>query len=904
MNIADLLGDVFSENCPCGGGTATFEKRRTRILAEYNRRLEFCRERIQAWHRAGGGGREVVRALTETTDTLLRALLMEVSPGRQERDKASGLALIAIGGYGRGELNPRSDIDLMFCHDSRNRETALVIAERMLYLLWDMGLDVASCVRTCEDCLELSRQDLTIRTSLLDSRFLDGDPLHFRYYEKKVMEPIRRFDGAGFIRDKLAESEARQRKYGSSVYLLEPNIKEGKGGLRELHTALWVAKVKYKIRSGNELVHKGIVSETELADIEGAFDYLWHIRNELHYLLRRKSDQIQFAHQERIAHFLGYRDQKHALAVEQFMKDYYTRAAHVVDITSALVAKATDLADPPKTLFGLRRPRHLDEHFYVLHGVLRTSRPEAFSGNPLLMLQAFRHSQHQDVELSFQLQEIIRDHVAQINDRGRRSREMGRLFLDILRAPRGVAKILREMHRLHFLHHFIPEFGGIFCMVQHDAYHIYTVDIHSLFSVEELVRLWRGEYAEQQPLLTEVAGQIEKRELLLLAALLHDVGKGEGSGHAEKGAEMIPTIARRLGLGREDAQRLEFLVRNHLLMAHIAQRRDLNDEKMIHDFAGLMGMSENLKMLYLLTFADLKAVGPDVWTPWKGLLLSELYRKTFSVLEKGNFPHEKRSEKVQHRKRQVVEMLADEFGERSVREELKQLETRYFLEHGAGEIGNHLRVLFSRGERSLAMRADPVPGTNHTRLIISTLDVPGLFSKIAGVLAAGRINILGAQIYTLKNGVALDILQVDGGNGRPVSNPEKWARIEKRLATVIEGREQVDALVAKSRAAAACCPLLPPRRHPDRVEIDNEVSEHYTVLDVYTRDRVGLLYDITRTLSEMNLTIGVSKISTKVDQVADTFYVKDIFGSKITQAEKLAELEKRVLAAVGYDHDS
>ena len=587
------------------------------------------------------------------------------------------------------------------------------------------------------------------------------------------------------------------------------------------------------------------------------------------------------------------------LAVEQFMRDYYTHAAHVVDITSALIAKATDLMEPTKTLFGFRQPRHLDPHFYVLQGELRTSREEAFGDDPLLLIKAFRHSQHQEVELSYQLQKIIRQHVGRINDRVRRSREMGRFFLDILRSPKRVVKTLREMHRLHFLNHFIPEFAEIFCMVQHDAYHIYTVDIHSLFSVEELIRLWEGEYAVQQPLLTEVARSVEKRELLLLAALLHDVGKGEGAGHAEKGAHMIPTIARRLELRKEDAQRLEFLVRHHLLMAHIAQRRDLNDDKMIQDFAHLMGMSENLRMLFLLTFADLKAVGPEVWTPWKGFLLDELYRKTFSILERGNFPQEKRSEKVQHRKRQVIDMLAGEFGERLVREELKHLETRYLLEHSAEEMCEHLRVLFSRGEGTLAMKADPVPGTNHTRLIISTLDIPGLFSMIAGVLTAGWINILGAQIYTLKNGVALDILQVDGGNGRPVDNPERWERIEKTMGAVIEGREKVEKLVARNRVAASYRQSSRPRRFPDRVDIDNEVSDNYTVLDIYTSDRVGLLYDITKSLSQMNLTIGVSKISTKVDQVADTFYVKDIFGYKITRPEKVAELREKLLAAVG-----
>ncbi|MBN1142418.1 MAG: [protein-PII] uridylyltransferase [Deltaproteobacteria bacterium] len=895
MNVAELLDGVFPGSGAPLAATEPFEQRRQRLLDDYGRRLEICRERIQAWHRCGASGREVVGALTKTTDALIRSLFREVSPRPPE---PPGISLIALGGYGRGELNPRSDIDLMFCHDRRRRTASEEIAQRILYLLWDLGFDVGSSVRTCEDCLEMSRQDLTIRTSLLDSRFLAGDPGFFKEYERIVLVQVGSIDSRQFVRDKLAESETRQRKFGSSVYLLEPNIKEGKGGLRELHTAFWVAKVHYKVRSPHELIHKGVLSERGLMEIEAAFDYLWRIRNELHYLRQRKCDQLQFPDQERISKFLGYQDRKNALAVEQFMRDYYTHAAHVIELAAALTASAADLPQGLKFRFGFRTPRPLDEYFFVQQGELRAFRGEVFSENPVLLLQAFRHSQHQGVKLSFQLEKIVRDQVDRITDRWRRSREMGRLFLEILRAPKGVSETLREMHRLHFLHHFIPEMANIFCMVQHDAYHIYTVDIHSLFAVEELARLWRGDYAGVYPFLTEVSKGVEKRELLLLAALLHDVGKGEGSNHAEKGARMIPTIARRLGLGKEDGRRLEFLVRHHLLMAHIAQRRDLNDGKMIQDFARLMGMSENLKMLFLLTFADLKAVGPEVWTPWKSYLLAELYEKAFNILEKGDFFQEKNSEKVLLRKRRVLEILAEEFGERAVKEALKYLETRYFLGHGTTEITAHLRVLLSRGEKTLAMKAEPVPGTEQTRLILSTLDLPGLFSMIAGVLAAVRINILGAHIYTLGNGVALDILQVDGG-GRAIEDPRKLERVQANLTAALEGRVRVEDLVAKSRTGHGSFQPAVPQRFPDRIEIDNDVSTHYTVVDIYAHDRVGLLYDITRTLAAMNLSIGVSRISTKVDQAADTFYVKDIFGHKITLPEKLAELKEKLLTVLG-----
>ena len=418
-------------------------------------------------------------------------------------------------------------------------------------------------------------------------------------------------------------------------------------------------------------------------------------------------------------------------------------------------------------------------------------------------------------------------------------------FLEILRQPKGLARTLRDMHHLQFLNRFIPEFGRIYCKVQHDAYHIYTVDIHSIFAVEEIAKLWLGDYREKKPLLTQVAKDIEKRELLLLAVLLHDIGKGEGKDHSNKGADMVPTIARRLGLNKEDSLRLEFLVRNHLVMAHISQRRDLHDDKLIIQFARSMGMSENLKMLFLLTFADIKAVGPDVWSEWKGLLLQELYEKTYEILERGNFQLEKRSEKLRNRKRKVVERLADEYDPKQVKDLLATLGTRYLLSYHSVTIAEHLRVVLGRGERTLALKVEQDAEADYTQVTISTLDIPGLFSKIAGVMAANGINILGAQIFTTGNGVALDILQVRSPGGERITSTDKWDRFEADLTAVIEGRERVDDLV-KKRHRPAFLPERPRPRYPNRVEVDNEISEEYTVIDIYAHDQVGLLYRITR----------------------------------------------------------
>ncbi len=876
-----------------------YDERRRLLLQAARGYLAHHQEVIRERHRAGAEGRLIVGSLTSLIDTLLRNLYRSVCIDLPDQG-AGSCALIAIGGYGRGELNPRSDIDVMFFYGGKEKKLAEQISERMLYLLWDLGLEVGYSVRAARDCLEMAEKDITARTALLDARLLVGDEGLYRAFETEVLTSVLGKNSQAFIREKLTEHTRRLQKYGSSVYLLEPNIKEGEGGLRDLHTAVWIARVKYKARTFRDLVIKAVLTEREAQQFEEAFDYLWRIRNELHYLSGRKNDQIHFDQQEQIARFLGYRDTRETPAVEQFMQDYYSHATRVEHLASSLISKSTQQEVSKNRILGYLTRRTVDDGFYVLRGELRAVRDDLFAQDPAKMMTAFLLAQRHQVRMAVSLKGMIRANLHRINDKVRRSKAMAEGFLEILRQGGGVGESLRLMHHLQFLNHFLPEFDRIYCKVQHDAYHIYTVDMHSLFAVEEICKLWRGEYAAKKPVLTKVANDIEKRELLLLAVLLHDIGKGEGKDHCNKGADLVPTISRRLGLGREDSLRLEFLVRNHLQMAHISQRRDLHDDKLIVQFARSMGMSENLKMLFLLTFADIKAVGPDVWSEWKGLLLQELYEKAHEVLERGDFRLEKRSEKVRNRKRKVVELLGDEFGERVVKDLLRTMGTRYLLSHRSAEITAHVRLLLSRSDRTLAMQVEHEPAGEYSQVTITTLDIPGLFSKITGVMAASGINILGAQINTTSNGVVLDTLQVRTPGGDMITDPEKWRQVEQMLTAVIEGRERVDELVRR-RHRPTLIAGRPRPIFPSRVEIDNEVSDQYSVIDIYAHDKIGLLYQITKTLKDLGLYIGVSKISTKVDQVADTFYVQDIFGQKITAPEKLAEIRTRLLESLEQD---
>ena len=878
----------------------SFDELRPVIFDNCKRFISDSHAEIRRHHQEGAGGKEIVNLLAAMMDEMICALFRGVltTLPQQQRSLAEHLTLVAVGGYGRGELNPYSDVDLMFLHDgSQPAELIESFAQKLLYFLWDLRLDVGYSVRTPGDCVEMAAADVTVKTALMDHRFLVGHTVLFDTLRKVMATQIMPKSSDKFIKEKVAEMKRRRDKYGATIYLLEPNIKEGEGGLRDLQTALWVAQAKFKISQPRELVIKGVLSEEELEVYSDALDHLWRMRNEMHFHTRRKTDQINFDLQVHLAAFLGYTDRGKVLAVEDFMRDYYRHAARVEHFASTLVSRCVWRDEGALRILGYFVRRPVGSGCFVLKGELIVPDERMVEKNPAMLMQIFELAQKHKVTLNIRVKWLIRRSLHLINDKFRRSREVNQSFLNILRAERGVADTLRLMHHLEFLNEYLPEFEHIYCKVQHDLYHIYTVDIHTLFAVEQIEQILNGELAATLALPCEVARQIGKRELLILAVLFHDIGKGEGGGHAEKGAAMIPTIARRIGLSKEDSERLEFLVRMHLLFAHIAQRRDLSDEKMILQFARQMETSENLKMLFLLTVADVRAVGSDVWTNWKALLLNELYDKAFNVLERGDFKLEASSERARTIRRKVREMVEYDILATVAREELRTLPTRYLLSTPLSVIAGHLRLLISLAGRDLVMQHQHEPESDSSSFTICTYDMPGLFAKLTGVMAANGINILGAQIFTSSKGKALDILQVNSAQGLPITDESRWEKLEADMTAVIHGQANVAELVEK-RQRPTLLAAKEARRFPTRVEFDNEVSEDYTVIDIYAHDKVGLLYLITSTLTTLGLYIGVSKISTKVDQVADVFYVRDIFGHKITSDEKLAEIKSVLTTAI------
>ena len=891
-DVEGSIPEVFSPHLLAEA--ADYETCRDSLLEASRIFLDSQLQRIHHFNDQGASGSQIVIELTAVFDQLNNGIYSAVSADLSEEDIAS-CALIALGGYGRAEMNPRSDLDLMFYYEPSGKDAARIISDRMLYLLWDLRLDVGYSVRSSESCLEES-QDSTVRSALLDARHISGNPEVFNSFYQVVGRTMLNREPQKFIKLKLEERTARKKKYGSSVYLLEPNLKEGEGGLRELQEALWIARVKFKSSGIKELLVKGVITGQDLNEYSQALDYLWKIRNFLHFNGQRKSDQLTFDLQQQLAIAFGYKENRRASAVEQFMQVYYAHAFQVEHLSTKFILNATQpLSSSRKNGFNFLAKRNLGDGFYIIRGELRAKVDQQLLDDPVLMMIAFELAQKHEVSLCLELKQLIRDNTHLINDKIRRSSRINNSFMNILRHPKGISNILRKMHHLQFLSAFIPEYEKIYCRVQFDLYHIYTVDIHTLFAIEKMENLWAGDYAKDHPLLTEVADNIEKRELLLLAILFHDIGKGSGKDHSIRGAEMIPTIARRLRLNREDSQRLQFLVLNHLKMAHISQRRDLQDFKMIAQFAQLMGMSETLRMLYLLTFADIKAVGPDVWTEWKGSLLRELYEKAYDALEKNEFYQEKRSEKARNRKRSIRKDLLEDFSESKVNKVINSLNTRYLMSYRPKEIIPHLRLALGRGKKTLAMHIEHNQELDFTEVTLATIDSPGLFSQIAGVMAAHSINILGAQVHTRKTGAVLDVLQVNSAIGSVVDKPQKWHRVEADLTKVLSGQVFVEDLFDKSQKPDYLNASIVRSQRSNQVEIDNEVSDLYTVIDIFAQDKVGLLYDITRTLNELGLYIAVSKIATKVDQVADVFYVSDIFGQKITDLTKLDEVRTTML---------
>jgi [protein-PII] uridylyltransferase len=853
------------------------------------------REVLYERHRSGAGGLEIVSAWSTVMDHLIRHLYAALHAECAGRfgDGQQGFALVAQGGYGRGELNPQSDIDLLFLFPRRVSPFIESLTERMQHTLWDAGMEPGHATRSVAECIRLAESDMRVRTALLDARFLCGDFALYREFEKKVEPRLLKAGIGRFIREKLEESRARHAQYGGSVYLLEPEVKEGEGGLRDIQTARWIARAKVKARDLEALTLSGLVSAAEIARLKESQDFLLRVRNELHFSTGRHQDQLTFEQQEHVSAALGFQGEEGLRGVEVFMRTYYLHAGQISRLSTLIIHRVTQ---SDKSRFGAAYVfgRTLRDGIRLSNGSIAVTRPDVLRDHPENVVRIFADAQKHGARLSHETRELLRGNLDLIDDDFRRSAKANLPFFDILKWKESVYETLADMHRSGVLGALIPEFGRLLCMVLHDAYHIYTVDQHSLHLVKEVERLRAGAYAESLPQLTQLGREAEKIELLYLGMMFHDICKGFGGGHSEIGARMVRPIARRMRLNADDGALVEFLVRHHLLMTHTAFRRDLEDPKTIFDFARTMGSVNNLKMLYLLTFADVKAVGPEVWNPWKASLLAELYVKALNLLEEAEKGEVERPDLLAALRRvqaRVRRLLAKDSPEAEVERFIEAMPERYFLSTPEADIPAHFALMNRlEGEKAEVM-VEHFPERDCTSVVICCQDRPGLFASITGAFTALQLDILNARIFTAADGRILDVFRISHhGRSELVMAEQKWSRFRLALEGILAGRIDVAALVASSKPSQFLRRRAP--KVSTAVHIDNEASDDFTIVEIFTEDRIGVLFTITYSLHRLGLSIHVAKISTNVDQVADVFYVTDERGSKIIDAAAVETIRR------------
>ena len=855
-------------------------------------RLEFFRQTLtqgfdslKVRHAEGASGQESVRAHARLMDDVIFSLtrLIAADAARARLD-ATPLVVVALGGYGRSELHPLSDIDLMVVYAGELSPYVQRTMQELLYSLWDLGLQVGHSLRSLDDCVAMARTDFPSRTSMQEARFLTGDRRLFARFRRVLRENVYRRDFAQFLETTLGERDQRYRRYGASPYIGEPNVKESAGGLRDVHTAMWLGAAKFGARTLRELADKGLITPREQAATDAALTFLWRVRNELHFFSGHKNDVLGRDLQPRIAKNLGYENDDTSLGVERFMRDYYLHARVIHRVSRRLIARCQETLSRRGSAEGRQRQQALADGLVFFDGQLHLADrdPGPLRAEPSRLMKVFWHLHRLGCELSLDLERALEDSLYLVDGGFQRSPAVRALFLDICRTWGRAAQTFSEMHELGLLGRYLPEFGALTCLVQYDVYHKFSADQHSLLAVEHLEALAPGQSAESEGA-AQVLHEVEKPELLMLGMLLHDVGKAKGHGHVAKGIPLIRELVVRMGLEPDDGAVVEFLVAHHLTLSHIAQRRDIDDPKTVADLAAIAGDPQRLKMLYLLTWADMRAVGPGVLTPWQAAILHELYKRALVRLTGGRAERPSRP--------QLAERLRVAAGgeqpAQAVKAHLAMMSDRYVATTGVPRMAEHLRMLHQLSNTSVVTELFHHPDLRSSDLVVVTRDLPGLFALIAGTLASQGVNIISAQIHTRADGIAIDTFQVNEATGDAVTSPATWARTLDAFRAVLTGDAQVATLLEKRRAAGRATTLA---GGPAKITLDNHLSDDYTVLEVKCPDRLGLLYLVTRTLAALGLDIATARIATEIDQAVDTFYVHDGRGGKIEDPDALGRV--------------
>jgi [protein-PII] uridylyltransferase len=873
-------------------------------------------------HRAGGSGQTVVRLQSAAMDRIVVALWERALAEAGKDRPASPVSLLALGGYGRRDLAPFSDVDLLVLHRDREPDAFVQAAsERFLYALWDLRLEVGYGVRDLKACDQLASEDHTARTALLDLRYIAGDRTLFRELEREELHGLSQAKVDKFLADKIEEMRSRRDRFGDSLYLLEPNVKESEGGLRDLQSALWLARVRFKVAGLTELLARALLPERDIRDMRRARDFLWRVRNEMHYLAGRKWDQLTFDVQPQVAEALGYADGEHRSGVEEFMRHYYLAAKTVLVACDAIVDRCLEpvnqmgwrMVPPPAATLGAEKPvpvlrgqppRAADRflpggELKVFRGRLSVVEKDVLRRSPAALVRLFATADRERLDLYPYARDLAAQAAEELTPEAAADPELNQELLACFTRPGTHGRFLTVMHELGVLPKVIPEFARITARRQIDVYHVYTVDVHTLFAVRRLLALRCGDVKEEE--LTELMQRMQRPLALYLGTLFHDIGKGSGKDHSMRGAQIAAEACVRMGVDPADAADIEWLVLKHLRMAAIAQRRDLSDPDLIHAFAEEVGTLDRLEKLYLLTYADIATVGPRTWTDWKARLLRELFHKAREVLRGGERRPSPGTAESEGRELVLGALQQRGWGVRVDDHDrfVAAMPARYFITVPPGLAPRHLRLLAFGRERALATSTRHRPDLGHTEVALTAKDRPGLLATIAGVLAAHRIDIQHAEVFSSPPdpalgwlaGRALDVFELRGPEEGPVA-PSRWRAARADLSRVLAGEESLDALMAR-RLRASTLPQKPLPRVATKIVIDNDAARGHSVVDVFTADRVGLLHALSRTFFDLGLTVDLARITTEGHRAADAFYVRTADGGRLE-----GELASRVVAAL------
>ncbi|MGG7567041.1 [protein-PII] uridylyltransferase [Rhodovulum sp. DZ06] len=870
-----------------------------RILREA---LEAGRARVaDALEEAPASGPAASRSIAWVTDETVRATIeiaqrwLAPNPSPTEGEK---IAVLAVGGYGRFEMAPFSDVDLLFLTPWKSTGWVEKLVENVLYLLWDLRLKVGHSVRTIDDCIRLAREDITIRTALLENRFISGQKALAKELDQRLWSELFEKTGPEFVEAKLDERAQRHARHGGSRYLLEPNVKEGKGGLRDLQTLFWIAKYLYHATGPEDLVEKGFFTEDEMHIFGEAEAFLWTVRCHLHINSGRANEQLTFDQQVEVAKRLGFEDEGGQRGVERFMQTYFSHARNVGELTRIFLAalEAQHVKKRP-TISGILRffsaqNSRGDDPFPMRDGRLDIRSEEVLTGDPINILRIFSHALKTGALIHPNALRMLAAHLNLVDDDLRANPEANRIFLDLMLNSGDPERALRRMTETGVMGRFLPEFGRVVAMMQFNMYHHYTVDEHTIMAIRTLHRIEKGELKTDLPLSSMIMNEGVDRTVLYVALLLHDIGKGLPEDHSEVGARVAEEVCPRLGLKPEETETVAWLVRHHLLMSDVAQKRDISDPITVKAFADVVRSPTRLRLLLVLTACDIIAVGPGVWNNWKAQLLRQLYSDAREQLT-GGAESRSRKERVAEAQAALREKLSDWDAE-----ELEAEIARHYPAYWLGlDTDAHAQLaILGRDRAEDRVESDITQDTaaDVSRACFVMADHPGIFSRMAGALALAGANVVDARTFTTKDGYTSSAFWIQSSEGKPYDRTQ-LDRLRRTIKRTLNGEVVArDALKPKRKVKKRESKFTV----PTRVTFDNSSSDIYTVIEVDTRDRPGLLYDLARGLAACNTAIASAIIATYGEQAVDVFYVRDLFGLKIRNASKMEQIEEAIREAV------